>query len=249
FCDRDNYNFDGRYLLSASFRREGSGKLGANNKWGNFPGISAGWVFSVMDCSNVSAITNVNFTASYGTTGREDISPVLSLAAYSGHSYYNMEGEWLRSWGPSGNPNPDLKWEVSTNTNIGLDLITLREKLAFSLDLYNRKTTDLLFFTPTPKPPYIYGNTWSNVGSIQNKGIEVVVDWAAVKSPNFQYSTSIVGSYGKSTMLKINDNANKEGTTFMDLYNLPAPGNPGTIVRLEEGEEVGNFFMYKHAGI
>ncbi len=160
-----------------------------------------------------------------------------------------MEGEWLRGWGPSGNPNPDLKWEVSTNINIGLDLITLQEKLALSVDVYNRKTNDLLFYTPTPKPPYIYGNTWSNVGSIQNRGIEFVADWSAVKTADFQYSTSIVGSYGKSTMLKMNESANKQGNTFMDLYNLPAPGIPGPIVRLEEGEEIGNFYMYKHAGI
>lgn len=249
FFGRVNYNFDGTYLLSASLRREGSSKFGENNKWGNFPGISAGWVISEMDFYNLDAISNLKIRASYGATGREDISPLLSMATYNTHSYYNMEGEWLRSWGPSGNPNPDLKWEVGTNTNIGLDIITLKEKLSFSVDLYNRTTKDLLFFTPTPKPPYIYGNTWSNVGSIQNKGIEFVVDWSAVKTQDFQYSTSIVGSYGKSKMLQINENANKEGNTFMDLYNLPAPGNPGTIVRLEEGEEIGNFYMYKHAGI
>lgn len=246
---RVNYNYEGKYLLSASLRREGSSKFGANNKWGNFPGVSAGWVLSKMEFFNSDVINNLKLRASFGTTGREDISPLLSTATYSAHSYYNMEGEWLRSWGPSGNPNPDLKWEVSTNINVGFDLITFKDRLAWSVDFYNRKTKDLLFFTPTPKPPYIYGNTWSNVGSIQNKGIEMVLDWTAVKTQDFQFTTSIVGSYGKSTMLSINDNANKEGTTFMDLYNLPAPGNPGTIVRLEEGEEVGNFYMYKHAGI
>lgn len=249
FFGRVNYNFEGTYLLSASLRREGSSKFGANNKWGNFPGISAGWVISKMDFFNVDAINTLKIRASYGSTGREEISPLLSLPTYSAHSYYNMEGEWLRSWGPSSNPNPDLKWEVSTNTNIGVDIIVLKNKLSLSADLYDRKTKDLLFYTPTPKPPYIYGNTWSNVGSIENKGVEMVLDWAAVKTKNFQYSTSIVGSYGKSKMLQINDNPNKEGSTFMDLYNLPAPGNPGTIVRLEEGEEIGNFYMYKHAGI
>ncbi|MEX2592911.1 MAG: SusC/RagA family TonB-linked outer membrane protein [Anditalea sp.] len=251
FFGRVNYNFDGTYLLSASLRREGSSKFGANNKWGMFPGISAGWVLSKMEFFNLDFINNLKIRASYGATGREDISSLLSVPTYRTHSFYNMEGDWLQSWGPSSNPNPDLKWEVGINTNIGIDLITLNEKLSFSVDLYKRETRDLLFYTPTPKPPFIYGNTWSNVGSIQNKGIEMVADWIVVKNQSFQYTTSVVASYGKSKMLKINDDVNEaeDGSTFMDLYNLPAPGNPGTIVRLEEGEEIGNFFMYKHAGI
>jgi TonB-linked SusC/RagA family outer membrane protein len=249
FFGRVNYNFDGTYLFSASLRREGSSKFGENNKWGMFPGVSAGWILSNMDFFNLDFVNSLKLRASYGATGRQDISPLLSLPTYRSHSYYNMEGEWLRNWGPSGNPNPDLKWEVGINTNIGIDIVTLNDRLSLSVDLYDRMTKDLLFYTPTPKPPFIYGNTWSNVGSIQNRGIELVVDWTAIKSNDFQYTTSIVSSYGKSKMLKINDVANSETNTYMDLYNLPAPGIPGPIVRLEEGQAIGSFFMYKHAGI
>lgn len=252
FFGRVNYNYEGTYLLSASLRREGSSKFGENNKWGMFPGVSAGWVVSEMDFfKNVDVINNLKIRAGYGATGREDIASLLSVPAYRTHSYYNMEGEWLRSWGPASNPNPDLKWEVGINTNVGVDITTLQNRLSLSVDLYNRKTNDLLFSTPTPKPPYIYDRTWRNIGSIQNRGIEFVLDWAAVKNQDFQYTTSVVGSYGKSKMLQINEESGDgdNGSTYLDFYNLPAPGNPGTIVRLEEGKEIGNFYMYKHAGI
>lgn len=250
FFGRANYNFDGKYLLSASLRREGSSKFGANNKWGMFPGISAGWILSKMDFfQDVDFISNLKIRAGYGVTGRENIASLLSVPTYRTHSYYNLEGTWLQSWGPASNPNPDLKWEVGINTNIGLDVTAFQERLTVSLDYYNRETRDLLFYTPTPKPPYIYGSTWSNVGSIENKGIEAVIDWTVIKRQKFQYNTSVVASYGKSKMLQIRDNARESGNTFLDYYNLPAPGNPGTIVRLEEGKEIGNFFMYKHAGI
>lgn len=250
FFGRANYSFAGTYLLSASLRREGSSKFGVNNKWGMFPGISAGWIISKMPFfEKVNVIDNLKLRAGYGVTGRENISSLLSVPTYRTHSFYNLEGTWLQSWGPASNPNPDLKWEVGINTNIGVDVTAFKDRLSVSLDWYIRETKDLLFYTPTPKPPYIYGSTWSNVGSIENKGIEAVIDWSVIKKTNFQFTTSIVGSYGKSKMLLIRNNASETGNTYIDYYNLPAPGNPGTIVRLEEGKEIGNFFMYKHAGI
>lgn len=248
FFGRVNYAFSGKYLLTASLRREGSSKFGANNKWGNFPGVSAAWLISKENFFQTNAVSSLKLRASYGVTGRENISSLLSLSTYSANSYYNMEGGWLRTWGPSSNPNPDLKWEVGINTNVGVDVSLFSNRLSLSLDWFNRKTNDLLFNTPVPMPPNLYGNTWSNVGSMENHGLELVLDWTAVKNDNFQYSTNIVGSYGKSKMLKITSGTGT-GTRFLDLYTLPAPGNPGPIVRLEEGQEVGSFYMYEHAGI
>ncbi|MEX1213005.1 MAG: SusC/RagA family TonB-linked outer membrane protein [Balneolaceae bacterium] len=249
FFGRVNYNFDRTWLLTASLRREGSSKFGANNKWGMFPGLSVGWVPSNMSFfDDIGAIDYLKLRASYGVTGREDISSLLSIPTYGIHSSYYMGSGWLQSWGPSGNPNPNLKWETSVNTNIGFDLTMLDNRLDVSLDLYNRETRDLLFYTPTPKPPSIYGNTWSNVGSIRNRGVEMVLDLDVIQSQELNFTTSLVGSYGKSTMLKINDSGGNT-TNYIDQYTLPAPGNPGPIVRLEEGQEIGSFHMYKHAGI
>jgi TonB-dependent starch-binding outer membrane protein SusC len=249
FFGRINYSYDRTWLLTASIRREGSSKFGINNKWGMFPGLSIGWVVSNMDFfEQIGSLDYLKVRASYGVTGREDISSLLSIPTYSIHSSYHMGNGWLQSWGPSGNPNPDLKWETSINTNVGIDLTTFSNRVDFSLDLYNRETRNLLFSTPTPKPPSIYGNTWSNVGSIQNRGIEMVLGVEVLQSQEWNISTTLVGSYGKSTMLKINEMG--EGTTnYIDQYFLPAPGNPGPIVRLEEGQEIGSFHMYKHAGI
>ncbi|GAA4446520.1 TonB-dependent receptor [Ravibacter arvi] len=247
FFGRANYSYQGRYLLTASLRREGSSKFGINNKWGNFPAISGAWIMSREKFFNVPAVNSLKLRASYGVTGRENINPLLSLSTYSANSFYNMEGGWLRTWGPSGNPNPNLKWEVGYNTNFGADVTLFNQRLTVSLDYFIRKTKDLLFYTPVPMPPNLYGNTWSNVGSINNKGIELVLDAQLVNKSDFGWTTNLVGSYGKSRMMKIAGSAS--ASKFMDLYTLPSPGNPGPIVRLEEGQEIGSFYMYKHAGV
>lgn len=247
FFGRANYSYAGKYLLTASLRREGSSKFGANNKWGNFPALSGAWIISKENFFHLPAVNSLKLRASYGVTGRENINPLLSLSTYSATSFYNMEGSWLRTWGPSGNPNPDLKWEVGYNTNLGIDVTMLNQKLTVSLDYFNRKTKDLLFYTQVPMPPNLYGNTWSNVGSIINKGIELLLDAQLISKPDFTWSTNVVGSYGKSRMLKIAGSA--AAARYMDLYTLPSPGNPGPIVRLEEGQEIGSFYMYEHAGV
>jgi len=250
---RINYDFDGKYFMTASLRRDGSSKFGVNNKWGLFPGISAGWIISEMDFFNKDNFLNsLKLRGSYGSTGRQEISSLLSIPAYSTHGKYNMgQGGWVQSYGPSGNINPDLKWEVAHIVNIGVDITLLSDRLSISFDAYQKDTKDLLFQTPVSKPPNLYGTTWSNIGSMQNRGIEAMINWDISTSGGLSYNTTIVASYAKSKMKKITNRieGSDAGNTYIDLYHLPAPGIPGPIVRLEEGEEIGNFHMYKHAGI
>lgn len=252
FFGRVSYDYKGLYFLSGSLRREGSSKFGINNKWGLFPGLSAGWLISDMGFFKPNKTVNsFKVRSSYGSTGRQEIDPLLSISNYSAQGQYNMgEGGWYPSYGPSGNVNPDLKWEVAKLFNVGLDLLLFDESVFVSLDLYNKRTDDLLFQAPVPKPPNLYGNTWLNIGSINNKGVEMLIDWTVVRSSDLSYNVKFVGDYGKSKLLRMTDDLNEEReSTFIDMYNLPAPGIPGPIVRLEEGKDIGSFHMYRHAGI
>ena len=149
FFARVSYAYDNRYNLLVSVRREGSSKFGADNKWGTFPSASLGWTISNEKfMENATWLNNLKLRAGFGITGVIPSSPYMSLTTYNyGSSYYydNASGSWLPGLEVASNPNPDLRWEKSTEFNVGLDWSVLDDRLGGSIDVYNKKTTDLLF--------------------------------------------------------------------------------------------------------
>ena len=234
---RFNYSYRDLLMLSASFRREGSSKFGANHKWGNFPALSGGIRLSELPAFQTEWLDDLKFRVGYGVSGRHNFSPYQSLETYAGAGKVMVDGKWIQVFGPSNNPNPDLRWEKSLHTNIGAEAILFNSRLMLSLNLFKRTTKDLLFVYNAIKPPMIHDNITTNVGTIDSKGLEWEMNWLPVRTKNFQYSASLTGSLLSSTLKSLSNNQFKLGYTY--LYDLPTPGLPGPAIRLEEGKPIG----------
>lgn len=140
FFGRVSYDWKGRYMLTASLRHEGSSKFGANHKWGNFPAVSVGWrVSDEPFMKNTKGwLSDLKFRADYGVTGNQNFDSYKSLNTMTGFGYYMYNGKYYQVWGPAKNVNPDLKWEMGKNWNIGLDWALFNNRLFGSFNYYNR---------------------------------------------------------------------------------------------------------------
>ncbi|WP_099463634.1 SusC/RagA family TonB-linked outer membrane protein [Parabacteroides provencensis] len=249
FPARLNYNYDDTYYLTASVRYEGNSKFGANHKWGWFPAASAAWRLSNLPViKSVKNIDELKLRFSYGATGRSGFPMYSALARYKGgERWQNDLGQWIQTWGPANNPNPDLHWEKQISYNLGLDFGFFQNKLSGSLDAYIRKGKDVISNYDAPLPPFMYDQIFTNVASTSSKGIELTLNWDAVRTKDFSYSTNVIVSYTKSKLDKFSNGTYQKG--YMDRYYLPAPGLPGYAQRLKDGTEVGTFWGLKYAGV
>ncbi|MDQ1148087.1 TonB-linked SusC/RagA family outer membrane protein [Sphingobacterium zeae] len=244
FFGRVNYSYLDRYILTATARYEGSSKFAPKNRWGFFPGLSAGWRISQEPfLKDASFINDLKLRAGYGETGNEGFDAKVATRMYSADTWFLQDGKWFRTYGVMHNQNPDIKWEVKKEYNLGLDFSVLNNRLSGRFDIYKRKIDDLIFDISVSQPPAIHDRTTMNVGSMQNTGYEFELNFKAVDNENFSYTTSLVGSHNKSRL-----NTLWGSQTFTDRKDFPAPGSPGSAVRLYPGEDIGRFFLWKFAG-
>ena len=172
YLGRINYIFNDRYLVTFTARADGSSKFGANNKWAFFPSAALAWRLSEEEfLKDTDRLTNLKLRVSYGTTGNQAIESYRSLATL-GNMNYAFGGALNSGVGPNRIPNPDLKWETTATTDIGLDLGLFDNRLNLVVDYYYKKTVDLLWNISTPSTTG-FGSMFRNVGSLENKGIEV----------------------------------------------------------------------------
>ena len=168
---RGNYNYQEKYLLSASLRREGSSRFGANNKWGWFPAASAGWRVSGEDfMKDQDWCNDLKVRLGFGITGNNLASDLRSVAMLSNSGTFWYNGNWVYTYGVSQNVNPDLKWEKKYEYNVGVDYSFLDNRLYGSLDVYYRQTRDLLWDYEVPTPPYQYPTLLANAGQMDSYG-------------------------------------------------------------------------------
>ncbi|QEH42907.1 SusC/RagA family TonB-linked outer membrane protein [Chitinophaga sp. XS-30] len=249
FLGRLNYNFDNTYFLTASFRYEGNSKFGANNKWGMFPAVSAAWRISNLDVFRGSRVINdLKLRASYGVTGRSGFARYTSLARYAPYGrYLNDAGEWVRVYGPGNNYNPNLQWERAVAYNIGLDFVLLDNRITGSLDVFDRRSRDILGNYDVPVGAYLHEQMFVNVGTTSSKGIELTANWKVAATEDFSYNTNVTASYIRTKLVSWSNNQFQGN--FRYLQNLPSPGNPGPAYRLDPGTELGSFYGYKYAGV
>ncbi|WP_316829841.1 SusC/RagA family TonB-linked outer membrane protein [Pedobacter aquatilis] len=250
FFGRVNYDFDNKYILTASLRREGSSKFGANNKWGNFPAVSAAWRVSEEGFFKSAApwMNELKLRADYGITGNQDFGNYLSLLLYGGAGYFPYNGQYYQVYGPSSNVNPDLSWEKSVNFNVGLDFSLLNSRISGSLDYYVRTNKDLLGSYTVPVPPNTQSTTFTNVGTMKNYGIELALTGEVVKNEGFSYNVNLAFAYNRNKFISFSNDLYKGGT-FQDVAGLPAPGSPGNIQRIQEGHSIGEFYTLRSAGV
>lgn len=249
FFARVSYAYDNRYNLLVSVRREGSSKFGDNNKWGTFPSASLGWTISNEEfMKGITWLNNLKLRAGFGITGVIPNDPYISLTKYAyGSSYYYSDGKWLPGLSVSSNPNPDLRWEKSTEFNVGLDWSVLDNRLGGSIDVYNKKTTDLLFLYTVPTPPNLFNSTLANAGSVRNQGIEVAVNAVPVRTKDFEWKTVVTVSANKNKLLSLSNDM-YESNSFTDSGGLGEPINISTH-RMEEGRALGEFYGLKSVGV
>jgi TonB-linked SusC/RagA family outer membrane protein len=250
FFGRVNYDFNNRYILTASLRREGSSKFGTNNKWGNFPAVSAAWRLSeeTFIKDKLPWVNELKIRADYGVTGNQDFDNYKSLLLYGGAGYFPYNGQYYQVYGPASNVNPDLSWEKSENFNVGLDFSILKNRISGSLDYYIRTNKDLLADYSVPVPPNPQGTTFANVGTMKNYGIEFALSGEVIKQDDFGYNVNLAFSYNRNKFISFS-NELYNGGTFQDVAALPAPGSPGNIQRIQEGHSIGEFYTLRSAGV
>ena len=240
FFGRFIYDWDDKYFLTASMRREASSKFGKNNKWGNFPAISAGWTVTNEDFANdISWLDYLKLRAGYGKTGNSDIDPYIPLVRVEPGEYFYYNGEFRQTYNPVSNPNPNLKWETKHEYNIGMDWEVLNGRLGGTIDLYTRRTEDLLHDYDVPVPPNLYSTTFANVGTLENQGIEFSINTTPVKQDNLQWDVNFNISYRQQELVSLSNDRFK-----LDYHNagwLGAPGVQTWTHRYGEGMEMGNF--------
>lgn len=246
FFARVNYNFDNKYLLSASIRHEGSSKFGADHKWGNFPAFSAGWNLSnesFME-STKNVLSTLKLRAGFGVTGTIPTEPYLSLSKLAtGDNFYTADG-WIPTIKPSSNSNPDLRWEKKEEWNVGIDFGFLEERISGSIDLYQRKTKDMLWQYQVAQPPYLYENIIANAGTMENKGLEISLNFILVQTKEFTWGSTINYSTNKNKLLSLSNDRFQLKSGFLDEGNTGEPIQQSTH-RLYVGGGVGDFYGFK----
>lgn len=254
FFGRINLNMKERYLLTATLRRDGSSRFGENNKWGVFPSVSLGWRISEESFMQGTKgwLTSLKLRAGYGVTGNQDgigEYKSLFLLGAGGASYYDAAtGKWKQSYGPIQNPNPDLKWESTAQTNAGLDF-SLFNRISGTVEYYHKKTSDLLFTYNVPQPPYLYGTMMANVGDLTNRGYEVTLNAAVIRGKNFSWNTNLTMAHNKQVVDKLSDETYQTDVVLTgSLHQLTGMSNTFAQV-LKEGYAVGTFWGPKCTGI
>jgi len=226
FLARATYNYAQKYYVTASVRRDGSSKFGANNRWGNFPSFDLAWRVSQENfMKSVSWITDLKLRGGYGVTGNSDvISPYSTLYLLGGGNHYfdptNPSNEYPNAYAPSQNPNPDLKWEEVHGTNVGLDFSLFNGAINGGFDLFSNKTVNLLNNYSVPTPPFPYSTVLANVGTLTNKGFEFSLSAPIIKGPHLnwtingqftKYTTKITSLAGSFEGYKVNGDNIPEG--------------------------------------
>ena len=249
FFGRINYNYNDMIYASASMRREGSTKFGANKKWGNFPSASLAWEITNTPFAQglKESFQSLKPRISYGVTGRSDFNAYQSIATYSTRGAYLIDNQWINGYAPSLNANPDLAWEKSTAFNIGVDFVVLNSRLRGSVEFYDRRSQDLLYNYTAPQPPFIYNTILVNVGTTKNTGVEVALEYDVLAKKAVKWTTGFNWSMGQTKLTKLSSDAYQ--MAYLDLYQKPGPGTSEYFFRVEEGGKIGQFYGYEHAGI
>lgn len=234
-----NYSYDNRYALLVNFRRDGSSRFGKDNQWANFPSVSASWRISeegFMEDNNI--FSNLKLRGSWGTVGNQAINNYATQSVLSYNQNYVLNNQVVPGATNLQLVNPNLRWESKTTVNIGLDAGFFNNKLSLTADYYVADVKDLLLAVPIPlSSGNTGGNPLANVGQVQNKGLELSLDYQNSIN-DFSYGISANGAFIK----------NEVKALVAEAGNLPIYGR-GQILRTAVGEPVASFYVLQTAGV
>lgn len=239
YLARLNYNYESKYLLMASIRRDGSSRFGSQNRWGNFPSVSAGWVISEEDFWNIKPISFLKLRASYGITGNFNIGnytfrPTINSAFYAfGNNPYR--GRVVNNLG-----DQNLGWEKNQQFNIGGDLYLLEDRLQLSYNYYSKRTSDLLFNVNVPPSSGFY-NTQRNIGELKFWGHEIGISSNNISTENLTWNTDFNISFNRNRTVAL---SGREPFLAHGVDNYSFNSH-----RTAVGQPIGMFFGAIHDGV
>lgn len=248
FFGRMNYNYDEKYLITASLRRDGSTRFGENNRWGLFPSVAVGWRILQEDWASGLANTfdNLKLRVSYGVTGNERFGDYLYNIFYSYGSptaRYQFGNEFVQILRGKG-VDPDIKWEETASTNIGLDFGFNNNRISGSIDFYEKNTDKLLFDAATSGFTNIKDVILTNIGEMNNKGVELMINSVIIDGDQFDWDLGFNVAYNRNKITKLD---NSSDTTFIAYETGGISGDVGqTIQILQEGQSYNTFRTYEH---
>ena len=237
------YNYADRYMLTGTFRADGSSRF-TNKKWGYFPSVAGAWTISNEKFWKPlqNTIEYLKIRASWGIIGNQDIAPYSTLANLASTSFnYGTKNNFTGYWA-GGIATPDLTWEKVNQFDLGIDLGFLGNRLNIGLDFFSKKTTDALL--KQSSTGYLGGvSYWTNAGEVSNKGVDINVNAQIIQTKDWQWSSSINASYLKNEVTKLSAQTPR-------LYgNSPSPGTVDPCTIIQEGEAIGTFYGFKWAGL
>jgi TonB-linked SusC/RagA family outer membrane protein len=229
FFTRANYSLLDRYLLSASFRTDGSSRFGSDNRYGYFPALSLGWVLTDESFAHsLQKLATVKLRGSFGETGNQGIGDYASLTLAQGAPYSGATGVAGVQLG-----NPDLKWESTKEYDFGLDVSTLAGRVGLIADYYNRNTDNLLVQLPVPATSG-YTTVWNNIGSIRNAGVDLALHTVNVKAKHFGWNSDLNVTWNRNKVTNLYGGQPVTFTLSNRVTSIAAVGQP-----------LGEFYMYK----
>lgn len=236
------YNYADKYMLTGTFRADGSSRF-TNQKWGYFPSIAAAWTVTKEEfMKDVKALSDLKIRASYGIIGNQDIDPYSTLGLMTSTSFNFGTGTTYTGYWANGLATPDLTWEKVKQFDLGIDLGFFKNRLTVSVDYFDKRTSDALLKRTAPN--YVGGTSyWVNAGEVSNKGIDLTITGRIIQNDNLQWTSSLNGSYLKNKVTKLT----AEEPVIYGASPSPGTVDPATIVK--EGEAIGTFYGYKWAGL
>jgi len=235
---RATYSYMGKYMLTATGRIDGSSKFGSNSKYGFFPSVGVAWRISQEGfLADSETISNLKLRLSFGQTGNQEVGNFITQTYISNANVLLANG-YNAGLYPGSTGNDNLKWETTTQYDIGLDLGLIKDRINLTVDVYDKLTTDMLFNLPLPQSTTT-GSAYVNYGSVKNTGIEFSLNTVNFQKKNFSWETLFTIAANKNEIMEL-------GPTGADIYTDTGAGNGTSVYRV--GEPIGTFFGLNRMG-
>lgn len=254
FYGRANYSFRSKYLIQAAMRRDGASSFGANHKWATFPSASAAWRISEESfLKDTGIFDDLKLRVGWGQSGNAQGFDIYTARFFyqagARFDYVDANGN-VTSWkalNAARNVNPDLKWETTTMLNLGIDFAFFNGRLNGTIEYYNKATKDMIWDYPVSTTKYPVGTLAANVGRMNNRGVEIMINAVPVQTRDFNWSTSLNFTHNRNKVEKISSTEFNAGV-LDQYYDAQLTVSTGRMGRIIEGQPIGTFYAWDWAG-
>jgi iron complex outermembrane receptor protein len=243
FFTRANYSLHDRYFLTGVLRYDGSSRFGSGNQWALFPALSGAWRISDEAFMQNTIFSELRLRAGFGLQGSQEISPYSALITLTPGSRASFGEQTVIGVAPNQNPNPDLKWEATSQWNAGIDYGLMDNLLTGSIDFYLKNTKDLLLTVPVPQPALV-STRLENIGKVRNRGVEFSLDALAISSDRTNLTLGLVGSVERNEVVSLGK------ASFITTGGVSGQGQTGQVSqRIIPGYALGTFYGPEYVGV